>query len=134
MSTSEHESNAPEHESNRPRGLTIQISGPWAEEQGPDAERRYAEVIAKILETEDLRGEDLAERIRTQLDQAGLIVADQASERLAEQLRMAEPGYVSILDSHDRLLFGQPDATPLCHDPGVDGAEDPASPDRPLYT
>lgn len=115
-----------------PRGLTLSISGPWAEDQGPDAEARYVAAIAAIVDqgqAEDL--DTLSSRVRHHFAQQDLVLADRSIEHLAEQLLRAAAGHVSVLGTDGRVLYGDPDASAARHEPGVHGMEDPANPHRP---
>lgn len=120
---------------NPPRGVTLAVNGPWAAEQGPDGERRYAQAIADVVgrgATEDLA--ELEGRIRDQFLTHGLSVTDHSVALLAEQLLRAEPHHVSVVGSDGHVLYGDADAGPATHEPGVHGLEDPAHPDRPLLS
>lgn len=123
-----------EHGTNRPRGLTLSISGPWAEDQGPDAEARYVAAITAILQgsTDDI--DELTSRIRHHFAQQELALADKSIEHLAEQLHRAVEEHVSVLGADGRVLYGDPDASAARHVPGVHGTEDPANPHRPLLS
>lgn len=118
-----------------PRGLTLSISGPWAQDQGPDAEARYVAAVAAILDQGHTDDPDEAiARVRHHFGQQNLELADISVEHLAEQLIRALDGHVNILGIDGRVLYGSPDASPARHEPGVHGTEDTAHPDRPLLS
>lgn len=133
--TRHEENTAVESGTNPPRGVTLSINGPWAAEQGPDAEARYVAAIAAIVEhgpTNNL--EAVVSRVRHHFGQQNLALADRSVEHLAEQLVRAADGHVNVLGSDGRVLYGSPNASATRHEPGVHGLEDPAHPDRPLLS
>ena len=89
-------------------------------------------VVQAHAESGSADEETLAAGIRARLDAAGLVLPDESYRNLARQAHDA--GSVAISTDGGQVLYGDPALTTDEHVPDVRGSDDPAHPDRPVYS
>lgn len=104
-------------------------------ERHSDAEvRAYVDaVVAAGAESVGGDEDEVAAHLRARMDEAGLTLPDESYRLIAEQLHRSG-GAVAISTDDGRVLYGDPSLAPDEHEPDVHGTDDPAHPDRPLYS
>ncbi len=78
--------------------------------------------------------DDIAGRLRSSFEGAGVALPPQSYAVIAEQLYGIDPDMVTIATDDGTVLYGRDLPAPADLEPGVDGTADPEDPDRPAYS
>lgn len=114
------------------RGVGITLDETFEVNQGEQGVAAYVDVLLRTHE--EAHGEPtLEETLAERLGAAGIQLPEFSYTRLAEQLSMTPPGQLTIRNSHGEVIAG-PERDVADKEPDVNGAEDPASDERPFYT
>ncbi len=117
-----------------PRGQTIVLNDAFIEQVGEAGVARYVEVLAAAeRHAADHSEDEVIAFLRDHLDGTILERAKTTYEVLAGMLHDNE-GVLSVVTNEGKVLLGDPNAGPTEAVPSVRGTEDPADPERPVYS